>query len=277
MTTAVLQIETGRSRQGRGALVWVASLTAIWVMLNYWQPAIQASGVPNAALRLMIHALIGVGLWLGLERTELRFEQRRNTWLAVMIPFTLWAAVIWSAAINGLFRPGAVPAPLLPLAIFVPVLVGAPILLWSKRMGQVVDAMPATWLVALQLYRVFGVVFLVTWARGLLPGVFALPAGTGDFLTGLFALPVAFALAAGTAEGRRWAVAWNVFGLVDFAIAVGMGLITSPGPLQLIVPSVPNIGGGAYPTVMIPAFAVPSSILLHVLSLRQLRRAANRA
>jgi hypothetical protein len=35
---------------------------------------------------------------------------------------------------------------------------------------------------------------------------------------------------------------------------------------------VPSIGAGAYPTVMIPAFAVPSSILLHVLSLRQLRR-----
>ena len=29
---------------------------------------------------------------------------------------------------------------------------------------------------------------------------------------------------------------------------------------------------GIYPNVMVPAFAVPSSILLHVLSLRQLRR-----
>jgi len=41
----------------------------------------------------------------------------------------------------------------------------------------------------------------------------------------------------------------------------------------LIVPSIPNTGVGLYPTVLIPAFAVPSSILLHVLSLRQLRRA----
>jgi hypothetical protein len=34
---------------------------------------------------------------------------------------------------------------------------------------------------------------------------------------------------------------------------------------------------GSFPTVMIPAFAVPSSILLHALSLRQLRRLAHGA
>jgi hypothetical protein len=44
----------------------------------------------------------------------------------------------------------------------------------------------------------------------------------------------------------------------------------------LVVPSTPNTGLGLYPTVLTPAFAVPSSILLHVLSLRQLRRAARR-
>jgi hypothetical protein len=40
----------------------------------------------------------------------------------------------------------------------------------------------------------------------------------------------------------------------------------------LIVPNVPSIGAGAYPNVLTPAFVVPSSILLHALSLRQLRR-----
>ena len=61
-------------------------------------------------------------------------------------------------------------------------------------------------------------------------------------------------------------------GLADFAVAITMGMITSPGPLQLIVPDVQSIGAGDYPGVLTPAFVVPSSILLHVLSLRQLRR-----
>jgi hypothetical protein len=45
----------------------------------------------------------------------------------------------------------------------------------------------------------------------------------------------------------------------------------------LIVPDVMNIGASDYPNVLTPAFVVPSSILLHALSLRQLvRRHASR-
>jgi len=69
--------------------------------------------------------------------------------------------------------------PLLPLAMFLPVIIGAPLLLLSKRVGQVLDAMPVTWLVALQLYRVFGSWALVAGLRGALPSVFGVPAGIG--------------------------------------------------------------------------------------------------
>jgi hypothetical protein len=254
------------------SLLWIVSLTVLWIVLIYWQPIIPASGVPTTAHQLMAHGVIAVGLWLGLESTDLTPGQRRTTWLAVMIPDTLWFAVAWSAAINGVFRTGTSPLPLLPLAIFLPVTIGALLLLLSKRVGQVLDAMPATWLVALQLYRVFGSWALAAWLHGGLLGVFALPAGMGDVLTGLFAVPAAIAVASGTDQGRKAAIAWNIFGLADFAVAITLGMITSPGRFQLIVPSVPSIGAGAYPDVLTPAFVVPSSILLHALSLRQLIR-----
>jgi len=234
---------------------------------------LQASGVPSATTRLAIHIAIVLGLWLGLERTELAPRRRLYVWLAVVVPYTLWLAIIWSGAVNGVFRPGNNTPPLIPFAIFLPVIVGVPILLRSKRIGDVLDAMPASWLIGLQVYRVFGSIFLVGWARGAIPGIFALPAGIGDVTTGLLALPVAYYLASRNGDAVRGAIAWNIFGLVDFTIAVGIGLTITPGPLQLIVPSIPNTGVGLYPTVLIPAFAVPSSILLHVLSLRQLRRA----
>jgi hypothetical protein len=193
-----------------------------------------------------------------------------------MVPFTLWAAVAWTAAINGVFHTFVSPLPLLPLAIFLPVIIGAPLLLLSKRVGQLLDAMPATWLVALQLYRVVGSQWLVYWLRGLLPGLWALPAGIGDVLTGLFAVSVAIGLttglAAGTAEGRKAAILWNIFGLADLAVAITLGVVVLPGPFQLIVQHGPSIGLDSYPNVLTPAFVVPCSILLHALSLRQLRR-----
>jgi hypothetical protein len=241
--------------------------------LIYRQPIIPTSGVPTTAHQLTVHGFIALGLWLGLESTDLTRDQCRTTWLAVMIPYTLWFAVAWSAAINGVFRTGATPLPLLPLAIFLPVIVGVPLLLSSKRVGQVLDAMPASWLVALQLYRLFGSWAIAAGLRGALAGSLAWPAGIGDVLTGLFALPAAIAVATGKAQGRRTAIIWNIFGFADFAIAITMGAITSPGRFQLIVPDVPSIGAaGAYPDVLTPALVVPCGVLLHALSLRQLIR-----
>jgi len=273
MTVATdIAIASPAHRNPWRVLLWLAPLTAFWIGLNYWLPALQASGVPSTATRLAIHIAIVLGLWLALERTGLTQRQRLGLWLAVVVPYTLWLAVIWSGAVNGAFRPGNNILPLVPLAIFLPVIIGAPILLRSKRIGEVLDAMPASWLVGLQVYRVLGGIFLVGWARGVIPGIFALPAGIGDVTTGLLALPVAYLLVSRNGDGVRPAIAWNIFGLLDFTIAIGIGLATAPGPLQVIVPSIPNTGVGLYPAVLIPAFAVPSSILLHVLSLRQLRR-----
>jgi hypothetical protein len=254
------------------SLLWLIPLTVLWIVLISWQPSIWASGAQTTTHQLMAHAVIGLGLWLGLETTDLTSNQRRTTWLAVMIPYTLWFAAAWSTAINGVFITGASPFPFLPLAIFLPVIVGAPLLLLSKRVGQVLDAMPVAWLVALQVYRVFGGWALAAWLHGALPGVFALPAGIGDVLTGLFAVPAAIAAATGSAQGRRGAILWNIFGLADFAVAVTLGMLTAPGRFELIVPNVASINAGAYPGVLTPAFVVPSSILLHALSLRQLRR-----
>lgn len=272
MTTETVSAVMVPSNTAWRSLLWFAPITTLWILVIYLWPAIPASGVPTTAHQLATHGLIALGLWLALEHTSLTPGQRRATWLAIFIPDTLWFAVAWSAAVNGAFRTGASPLPVLPLAIFLPVIIGAPLLLFSRRIGQVLDKMPASWLVALQVYRVFGSWALAAWLRGTLPGVFALPAGIGDVVTGLFALPAAIALATGKPAARRAAALWNIFGLADFAAAITIGMITSPGPLQLIVPDVQSIGAGDYPGVLTPAFVVPSSILLHALSLRQLRR-----
>jgi hypothetical protein len=52
-------------------------------------------------------------------------------------------------------------------------------------------------------------------------------------LTGLFAVPAAIALAAGTPEGRKAAILWNIFGIAELAVAITLGLITRPVPVDL--------------------------------------------
>jgi len=269
---AVLQAQPSPSRNvSIGLFLLVAALTAFWLGLNLAFPELQSTGIPSAVLRLIIHGTILIGLWLGLAHTDFDAGARVRIWLAIAVPFTAWLAAVWWLAVDGAFRR-RIGVPVLPVAIFLPVLIALPLLLSSRRIGALLDAMPEPWLVGLQVYRIFGGMFLVAWSRGSLSGTFALPAGTGDVLVGLLALPTAYFLYAGAPAARSAAVAWNILGLVDFAIAIGIGILSSPGPLQRIVPDTPNAQLGTFPTVMIPAFAVPSSILLHALSLRQLRR-----
>ena len=72
--------------------------------------------------------------------------------------------------------------------------------------------------------------------------------------------------------GRRIGIRWNLFGLIDFAVAITMGMLTSPGPVHLLAREHPNTLIATFPAAMTPAFVVPFSTLLHVLSLRQLKR-----
>jgi hypothetical protein len=249
----------------------MAVATAAWLGLNLIFPGMQPTGISQAVSRVIINGAILAGLWVGLSRAGFTGNRHLRIWLAIAVPFTIWLVLVWWIALAGGFRarPGVPP---IPPAIFLPIILGLIVLLPSKRIGAVLDAIPPSWLIGLQLYRVLGGIFLVGWLQGQIPGEFALPAGSGDVLVGLLALPVAYLLHKQARGAAALAVAWNVLGIVDLASAVTMGTLTQPGPLQLIVPAVPNVLLGTYPTVLVPAFAVPSSILLHALSLRQLRR-----
>jgi hypothetical protein len=267
MSTATLGIDAMPGRQGWRSLYWMTPIAAVYVALTLAVPSINASGVPMVVSRLVVHVFIALGLWLGLERAELTASQRRATWLAVMIPLTLWLAVVWSAAINGFFSAaGSIPP--VSLVRYIPVIIAAPILLGSRRIGQVLDAIPAGWIIPLQVFRLQGALFLFGWVHHTQPGIFALPAGIADVLVGLFAVPVALSLASGSRDSRRAAIAWNVFGLLDFSFGISVSTAIS---LHLIETGFASAVSG-YPAVMIAAFGVPQSILLHLVSLRQLVR-----
>ena len=71
MTAAAAYPVIASPRPAWRGLIWIAPLTALWIVLIYWQPIIPGSGVQTTAHQLMTHALIALGLWLGLEGTEL--------------------------------------------------------------------------------------------------------------------------------------------------------------------------------------------------------------
>jgi hypothetical protein len=105
-----------------------------------------------------------------------------------------------------------------------PPVIAIPLLMRWRRMAEVVDVVPPTWLVGLQVFRIFGVAFVVQSALGRPPDVF-LTAAVGDGLVGVLALPVAFYLGSAARSARTVAVAWNILGILDLVLAFGLALL----------------------------------------------------
>ena len=132
--------------------------------------------------------------------------------------------------------------------------------------------MPQHWLIGVQLYRALGVIFLILYGTGKLPGAFAWPAGLGDTLVGILAPVVAVAYARAPHKNADLVSAWNLFGLADLVVAVTAGFLTSPSPFQLFAFDLPSELVSQFPLVLVPVFLVPVSVLLHLASLTKLRR-----
>ena len=218
---------------------------------------------------IMVAALVG-GYWLALRRANIPSPVRQTNWTFVSALLIGWYALVWSLAARGSLsgRP-----PPLPLGLLIPIGVGLLILPRFKSFAVAVKAAPPWFLIGLQFYRVLGGNFIVLWALGApVPAIFALPAGIGDVLTGVLAIPAAIYVAR---QGKHWhgvGIAWNVLGIADLINALAMGFMTGPGPLQVLALDHPNLVASAYPTVLTPFFAVPLSLVLHGLSLWQLRQ-----
>jgi hypothetical protein len=93
---------------------------------------------------------------------------------------------------------------------------------------------------------------------------------------GVAAVCVLHATLVGAPDWPRRVWWLNVAGLLDFAGAIGTGVLTSNTTLGLFASDVPRADLGALPLSLIPTFAVPLWTIVHVISLLQLRRGGTR-
>jgi hypothetical protein len=116
-----------------------------------------------------------------------------------------------------------------------------------------------------QSWRAIGVVFVILEARGVLPGIFAFPAGYGDIFIGLTAGFAAWKLANG---GHRDSfIFWQALGITDLVLAVSLGTMAG-----VISPeSVPMAAMTVLPLSLIPTFLVPLYLIFHVICIAQAR------
>jgi hypothetical protein len=221
-------------------------------------------------------AAILFGLRSSLRNAGWTTYDRTATIRAATITVIGWFLLAIALASADAFRAAADRIPTIQYGILVPILIGG-LLIWrSPRLARIIDAVPQHWLIGVQIYRALGAIFLILYAAGKMPGLFAWPAGLGDVLAGVLAPVVAIAYRRGPRENLDLVSAWNLFGLADLVIAVTAGMLSSPSPFQLFAFDLPNELISEFPLVLVPVFLVPVSVLLHLASLTKLRRGALR-
>jgi hypothetical protein len=221
-------------------------------------------------VRLIIPAVtlaVPVLAWFVFQRFARRSARELIAPSAIFV--ALWIVLAYTLAARGFFSAPGDSVPSIAWAL-APLAIGYLGFLTIKSARAVVDEIPLHWITGLQLYRALGVVFLVEWMLGALPGMFALPAGIGDVAVGLAAPFVAARLKRGSANAREVAIRWNALGIADLVIAITMGVLTTPGPLHLLALDSSSRAITMLPLVLVPTVAVPFSILLHLIGLHRL-------
>ena len=224
---------------------------------------------------VLLPFILGAMVQVGARRAGLSDPARRRLTTGILLGLGAWALSVIVASPS---LAAALQADPFNLTLQIPgfSLVGivGTIIAYrrSEEFRRALAAIPLSALIGVQYYRVIGGSFLVLLTLGMLPAHFALPAGWGDVAVGLAAPLLAFALVQAPRASLPFAWLWNIAGITDLIVAVGMGT----GRLAPVLD--PSLGAhvpaaqamGAFPMILVPAFAVPVSVLLHVYALRRL-------
>ncbi len=202
-------------------------------------------------------------------------DHRPSVRSIVSVALALWLGLVFLLGAQGIFvgRAGSPPLPIffgfaIPLGVFFAAYFG-----WKAFRTMVLSA-DLRLVAAIQGWRWAGLGFLSLYAHGVLPGLFAFPAGLGDVAIGVSAPWIVLGLIRHPAfvTSRRF-VTWNILGIVDLVLAVSLGTICS-GFIPGITGNVTTGPMAQLPLVLIAAYFVPLFIILHVTALAQAGRAA---
>ena len=196
-----------------------------------------------------------------------------GTTLALAAVLAVWVALILALGAGGAFAtpPGELPLPI-AIGVTAPVIVFLGAYWMSRRFREFVLAADLRLITGIQAWRAAGFGFLALYAYGVLPGLFALPAGLGDIAIGVTAPWIILALIRQPSFATsRTFVVWNVLGLLDLVVAVSTGALSSTLATG-IAGEITTRPMGELPLLLIPAYLVPVFIMLHLTALFQVRR-----
>ncbi len=195
----------------------------------------------------------------------------RNIQLGIFGFYILYLAYVSVLSLKGVFNVNSIPPKVMvlatvPLAIILFVIIGN-----TGLFKKLLQSITLESLVAIHVFRLVGVFFIILYFYHLLPAKFAFSAEMGDIITALLALPVAKMVSKEKPWWKTAVYAWNIFGMLDIVNLLVIAVIIAKNDM------VTGAKGDLtemtiFPFVWFPAFAPATILFLHTVVFRKLQQ-----
>jgi hypothetical protein len=221
-------------------------------------------------LTLICTITILYGLNKALNKTSWSRSKKWSLFFGITFIMVAWAAMLTMLSYTGFFNDFSKLPPRPALALLVPL----PFVLWfafSKTGTQLLQQVPAHWLVLMQSFRIL--VELLIWfafLAGKLPIQMSFEGRNYDVLSGILALPAGYLLLKKRVYSPAIVIAFNIAGILLLLNIIIIAVLSMPTPLRYFMNEPSNILVAQFPFILLPGVLVPLAYSLHILSLRQL-------
>ncbi|WP_299111009.1 hypothetical protein [uncultured Winogradskyella sp.] len=134
------------------------------------------------------------------------------------------------------------------------------------------DGLSLKWLTITQSTRFMGTLFILENIRGFTGTTFAYVSGFGDFMAAVIALTILVLIFTGGKPTKGLYMFLIVFGLLDFVVAYGLSISSSPGVSLQSIAIGENHSMNMYPLALLPYFLVPFATAYHFMMYLTIKR-----
>ncbi len=191
---------------------------------------------------------------------------------AIICTLVCWLAYITTASLAGFFQSGALP-PRIPLGLVAPAFAFTIWFFASRRFHNIITAIPASWLVYAQVFRVMVELLLFSlYKQGILPVSTTFEGYNYEIIIGLSA-PIMGYLAVTKQILPKWTlVLWNIAGLCTLATIVFIFISHAYRPSMWTDGTLSINDFGAFPYTLLPGFLMPLAVFMHIFSIVKTKR-----
>ncbi len=226
-------------------------------------------------LFIVLFSIILAAYNSALKKVAIAQPQRQKRIGKVILVMGVWVLYVAGMASTNFFQNLSLP-PRIPLFLILPLFSFTAIFLYRNRKNPILHAVPKSWPVYYQSFRmVIEVLFVLTFMQGLIPQIVTFEGYNYEIVLAATAPIIAYLAFSKKIISEKMVLAWNF---------VGIGTVLFAAFLFISSYYFPSVWGATesfgstefarFPFILLPGFFMPSAVFFHLFSITQILNSA---